>query len=177
MSETERAIKGPDVPGGDVPGRVTSESGAGSVPPDTYLGPVGVVARHARAVDTSEAIAMVQRALADQDSSAALFAGDGYVLTDYDPRSTEPFTCHDGVVVEDITDDELARYWAGSLKRLPLVADQLDHAVTAMLLDPTVDVGVGHLMEALDRIVDTIGTLKVVGDEVDRRGHITTERE
>jgi len=146
------------------------EAKAGSVPPDTYLGPVWVVARHARAFDTNEAIAMVQRALADQDNSAALFAGDGYVLTDYDPRSTEPFTCHDGVVVEDITDDELARYWAGSLKRLPLVADQLDHAVTAMLLDPTREVGIGHLIEARDGLADTVGTLKVVGDEVDRRG-------
>ncbi len=137
--------------------------------------PVAAAAARARELTTSNAIASVQRALADQSSIAFLKAGTGYDLSVYDSQCAEPCSWKDEVDVDGLSDGELVEYRDGALQRLPLVADQLNHAVLAMIVEPTTEVGVGHLMEALDRVVDTVGTLRLVGDELDRRGRDTVE--
>ncbi len=132
---------------------------------------VEAIARRAsRTLGTPEAIAQLHRDLADQASMTWTLTGARYDLSTYNSMDDWPYCWRHDIDVGGITTDELASYREGALRRLPLAADMLSHAAHAMVLEPdNTEVSVGHLMEALDRVIDTIGTLKLVGEEIDSR--------
>lgn len=126
-----------------------------------------IAARASRTLSTPEAIARLHRDLADQASMAWMHTGSGFDLCVYNSKYDQPYSWSHDIDVGGISTEELAGHREGALKRLPLAAEMLSHAAQAMGLEPdNTEVSLGHLMEALDRVVDTIGTFQVVDEEL-----------